>query len=81
MKWLLRRLELPCTIAAPWNLISKKILIPGLEKITKTLEQRAKLGESYQNFGLAKIFFLPLTCSLRSENQLDDLKMLIMYSI
>ena len=25
-------------IAAPWNLISKKILIPGLEKITKTLE-------------------------------------------
>ena len=38
MKGLLRRLELPCTIAAPWNLISKKILFPGLEKITETLE-------------------------------------------
>ena len=38
-------------------------------------------GRELSKLWSRKIFFLPLTCSLRSENQLDDLKMLIIYSI
>ena len=51
-------------IAEAWNpahnrfldSMSNKALVPGLGEITATLEQRAKLGECFRNFGLGKMF-------------------------